>query len=657
MTTGPPVTLERYPIEGFALSPAVRLFVVAAFALALSATASASTDVIAPGRGAAHIALASSPAQYVPGEVIVRFRARASRAAERRADARVGARVTERFTAMRMQVAKTPAGLSVAAAIRRYEADPAVASAEPNYLRYPNLTPTDALFAQLWGLNNTAQSHPVTDHPAGDSTPTPHAGANDADIDAPEAWDVETGDSNTVIAVIDTGADVSHPDLAGQVWTNPGEVDDGLDNDGNNKIDDINGWDFANHDETLLSGNPFVGYDHGTHVSGTIAAALDNSTGVVGVCPGCRIMVLKVARDSDGQMALSSIIGALNYAKQKGAQIANMSYGGPQWSNNERNAIRTSGLLAVVSSGNDSLDNDMPLSVDIVGGPAPDIFSPSYPASYTLSNILTVAASNDEDRNGYSTECDDSGFTKSECAFTNWGHDSVDVSAPGVDITSTVPVAAPVDWETWDGTSMAAPHVSGVAGLVLSANPTYSVGEVKNAIMNSADRPANLDTLYIAPAQGITGPSGDIVIETGSPFTRTSGRVNALSALTGSTTNATPHTDGNVNGATSMSRAKVSGSVGWPKDINDVKKRKLSKGRTYRVTLTVPGGEDYDLWVWKPGTKEIWQFPKLQKFSATVGSSDEGLKFKAGSTGVYYLHVQAWVRSAGRYTLKIARVG
>jgi subtilisin family serine protease len=637
---------------GFRFSAAVRVLALTVLALGLCATASASTDRAPTREDAVRARGFASSAQYVPGEVLVRFRSGVSRAAERRANARVGARVIDRFGALRVQVAKAPPGLTVAAAVRRYEADPAVAFAEPNYLRYPSLTPSDPHFVGLFGLNNTGQLHPVSETPFGGSPPASHAGEPDADIDVTEAWDSQTGDGVTV-AVIDTGVDVSHPDLSGQLWTNPDEIPgNGLDDDLNGHVDDVHGWDFADDNASLLSANAFFGYDHGTHVAGTIAAALDDTTGVVGVCPGCRIMVLKIARDSNGAMPLSAAIAAIDYAKQQGVRIANMSYGGPQWSNAEREAIRTSGLLAVVAAGNESLDNDMALASDLDGNGSFDIFSPSYPAAYTLSNILTVGASNDEDRNGYSTECA-LALSKPRCAFTNWGHDSVDLSAPGVDVTSTVPGGG---WETWDGTSMAAPHVAGAAGLVLSENPTHSVADVKHALMNSVDRPDDLDTLYIAPAPGIVGPSGTIALKTGTPFSRTSGRLNVAGALAGSIVNATQTTDGNINGAKSMSNAQLKGRVAWPQDVNDVYKRKLYAGRTYKITLVVPAGSDSDLFVWKPGTKEIWQFSKLHRFSTRIGSADEVIKFKASKTGVYFLHVMAWLQEEGGYTLKIARV-
>jgi subtilisin family serine protease len=550
-----------------------------------------------------------------------------------------------------MQLVKLPRGLAVSDAARRYRRDPAVSFAEPNYLRYPTAVPTDALFSDLWGLNNTGQLHAVSDTELdGDDTATLQLGTTDADIDAPEAWDFQTG-NGTVVAVIDSGFDVSHPDLSGQLWTNPDDTQDGNDNDGNGKTDDVNGWDFGDNDATLLGSTPFLGYDHGTHVAGTIAAVQDDNgtnDGIVGVCPNCKIMALKIARDSDGAFSLSAEIAALAYAKSKGAKIANMSLGGPGWSMAEREAIRTSGLLAVVSAGNESLDNDMALASDLDGDGYWDIASPSYPAAYTLPNVLTVGASNHNDENGYSTECHALGFSKPQCAFTNWGHDSVDVSAPGADITSTVPGAG---WETWDGTSMAAPHVAGIAALVLAQNPTFSVAQLKNGVMRSVEKPPILTTMYMAPAPGLTGARWKM-----GTFTRTSGRVNALNALTASSANATPLTDGNVDGAKTMSTAKVFGTVAWPGDVNDVRKRKLTRGRTYRFTLVVPAGKDYDLYVWKPGAKEVWQPNKFLRGSAHAGAADEVVKFRARSTGVYYIQVSTWLFKSGRYTLKFARL-
>jgi subtilisin family serine protease len=600
--------------------------------------------------------------QYVPGEVIVGFRAHASRADVARVHGRVPARVAQRFSGLRMQLLKLKRGTSVQEAIRRYQQDPAVAFAEPNHVRYP----TANLLAHLWGLNNTGQLHPVADsvtmHAEAD-----HAGTNDADIDAPEAWGALTGSEHPIIAVIDTGVDIAHPDLVNQIWENPGESPnadasctpncdtDGVDTDDNGFVDDVHGYDFAEDDgDTLLDANPhFPGFEHGTHVAGIIAGD-DDADGIVGVCPGCEIMVLKIARDSDGLLLESAELAALAYAHENGAKIANMSFGGPDWSNAEREVIRTSGLLAVVSAGNDALDNDMYLAADIgVGNSDPDVFSPSYPASFTLNNILAVGASNDEDRNAYSTECFAVLASRAECAFTNWGHDSIDLAAPGVDIESSVPGG----FETFDGTSMAAPHVAGTAGLVLSQNPTYTVAQLKNALMRSVDKPTTLRTIYI--------PSyldGNAHAKPGS-FSRTAGRINANNALNAGITNATPLSDGNIDGAKGMSKASVTGSVSWPADINDVKKKRLSKGHVYRLSLVVPARKDYDLFVWKPGTKEIWQIPGGDHFGRLAGASvtprngaDEVVKFKAGSTGTYYFHISAWLFKSGSYRLTLKKI-
>jgi subtilisin family serine protease len=625
--------------------------ILATSLLVFAPGASAASDSTRTRGLQAHLDLASSQAQYIPGELIVGFRATAERGAMRRANVRVGARVSRRFAAFRMQLVKLPRGLAVSDAVRQYRRDPAVTFAEPNFLRHATSVPTDELFNDLWGLENLGQTHAVSDYDLWAGTPA--SGTAGADIGASDAWDFQMG-NGTVVAVIDSGVDVLHPDLSGQFWTNTGEIQsNGLDDDLNGHVDDVNGWDFANNDATLLSANHFEGYDHGTHVAGTIAAVReDNGTndGVVGVCPDCKIMALKIARDSDGAFALSAEIAALAYAESEGAKIANMSLGGPAWSMAEREAIRLSGLLAVVSAGNDSLDNDMFLASDTNSDTQYDIFSPSYPAAYTLPNILTVGASNHNDENGYSTQCHALGDPKPLCAFTNWGHDSVDVSAPGVDITSTVPEAG---WETWDGTSMAAPHVAGIAALVLAkSGSTFTVAQLKNAVMRSVDRPALLTRMYFNAAPGLTGAAGTAPTGT---FTRTSGRVNAFTALSASTTNATSLTDGNVDGAKTMSTAKVFGTIAWPADINDVRKRKLTRGRTYRFTLVVPAGKDYDLYVWKPGAKEIWQPNKFLRYSARIGAADEFVKFRARMTGVYYIQVSTWLFKSGRYTLKFAR--
>jgi subtilisin family serine protease len=621
-----------------------RVVFVAAAVCALAATPLATAGLDRPPAPAQRALTVEPRGSYVPGEVIVQFRAKASRAARGHALARVPARVAERLADVRANLMKLSRGTSVQAAVRAYNADPAVAFAEPNYLRHVDGTTLDT--TNLWGLNNTAQVHSLA------NTASTRAGVLDADIDAPEAWAAVAPNNNPIIAVIDTGVDVAHADLDGRLWVNTAELvgDPGVDDDGNGYQDDVNGYDFAHNDgSTLVDATlpHFVGWDHGTHVAGTIAAE-HNGSGVMGVCDDCRIMVLKIADDSTGAMDIRDEAEALDYAKANGARVVNLSLGGPDFSNMERNAISRFGRLAAVAAGNEALDNDMFLNADADGDTQFDTFSPSYPASFTLGNILTVGASNDMDENAYSTACFNSIASKPECAFTNWGHDSVDVSAPGADIMSTVPGNA---YETWDGTSMATPHVAGIAGLLLASNPALTTAQLKNKIMRGVDKPDSLDTVHM-PSY-VTGTARS---RNGS-FSRTTGRANASGALAAGTSSATPSSDGNINGAKGMSTATVSGQISWPADINDVRKKKLVRGGVYRITLTVPSGRDYDLYVWEPGSKEIWQ-PNMNRAASlsTIQGRDELVQFVAAKTGVHYIQVSAWLLESGGYKLTVKRV-
>jgi subtilisin family serine protease len=257
-----------------------------------------------------------------------------------------------------------------------------------------------------------------------------------------------------VVAVIDDGIDFSHPDLAARAWRNPGESGGGresndIDDDGNGYVDDVNGYDFCNGDATVHD----AGQDgHGTHVAGTIAASL-NGQGVVGVAPGVKLMALKFIDNGNGCGFDSMAIDAIDYAESFGVRIMNASWGGPFPSAVLDAAIAGSGALLVAAAGNSSSNMD--------GGG-----QKFYPAASTLPNILSVAAADQQGR---------------IASFSNYGSTSVDISAPGTNILSTYPAggscsAACYAWSA--GTSMAAPHVTGVAALVgsrsasLLATPT-----------------------------------------------------------------------------------------------------------------------------------------------------------------------------------------
>jgi subtilisin family serine protease len=590
--------------------------------------------------------------RWVKGELLVKFREGVQRAEARKAHLLRGARLTSRIRGAGIDVVRLPPGLTVREAIAAYRSDPLVETVEPNLRReLLQVIPNDPAFPEQWGLLNTGQAHSLSDPP-----PPTASGTPDADADVADAWTIQDGDPNTVIAVIDSGLDVTHPDLDGNLWVNPADATvDGVDNDGNGYVDDVNGCDFTDRvcpPHTLLEpADLALNYGHGTHVAGIAAAEFQNGTGVAGVCPQCKIMALKIVEKVGDELAvnLDAEILALEYARTMGADIVNLSFGGDIYSKLERDAIAAldaTGVLVVAASGNAALDNDLSIIRTI-----DELASPSYPASYTLPNILSVAATNHHDQYGYFTGC--AIRAEPECLFTHWGHDSVDVAGPGVDILSTFPGAGYV---AFNGTSMASPFVAGVAGLVKSQNPLYTDAELKNAIMNTADHPVALDTLNV-----LGKPRGGAFTRTGD------GRVNAVAALTGSTANATALTDGNIDGARRIKSVRR-GVVTWPDDVNDVFKRRLKKG-TYRVFLDGPKGKDLDLYVWKRGTTEIWQYElachplvgpagqcKLMKARAGPTADEEIEKLKIKKKGVYFFHVSAFLFSKGKYRLSVRKL-
>ncbi len=347
---------------------------------------------------------------------------------------------------------KLPAGMSTAEAMAVMAKDDRVAYVEPNHTftldgaqPKEGVNLPDDLDTRLWGLNNTGQN----------------SGTADADIDAPEAWTVSTGAradaGGPIIAVIDTGADFNHPDLKDNIWTNAGEIPgDGIDNDGNGVIDDVHGYNaLAN------SGNPMDGHSHGSHCSGTIGASGNNAQGVVGVNWQATIMPVKIFSDQ-GSTDAASIIRGINYATQMGARITSNSWGGGQFNQGIYDAFKNSPALHIMAAGNSGSDNDS---------------SPHYPSSYDLPNNVAVAATDRNDQ---------------LASFSCYGANSVDIAAPGVNIWSTVPVSKG-SYGDMSGTSMATPHVSGVAGLIAAAYPNATNDEIKARLMNGSDKLSQLD--------------------------------------------------------------------------------------------------------------------------------------------------------------------
>ena len=259
----------------------------------------------------------------------------------------------------------------------------------------------------------------------------------------------------------------THEDLAGNVWTNPYDPPDGVDNDGNGYIDDIHGWDFAGNDNSVYDGS---GDDHGTHVSGTVAARGGNGIGVAGVCWNIQLISVKFLGRNGGTTA--NAIKAVNYVTDLKARhglkivATNNSWGGGGFSQGLSDAIQNAGsanILFVAAAGNSGANIDI---------------TPSYPASYSLDNIIAVAA------------IDKSGNLAS---WSNYGSTSVDLGAPGVGIWSTVPnKKSQSSYSSYSGTSMATPHVTGAAALYAAAHPTATAADIKQAILSSTVPTASL---------------------------------------------------------------------------------------------------------------------------------------------------------------------
>ena len=323
--------------------------------------------------------------------------------------------------------------------------NPLVIRVEYNYQVRIALTPDDPSFNQLWGLNNIGQT----------------GGVPDADVDAPEAWDQTTGDPSVVVAVIDTGVAYDHPDLAANMWINTGEIPgNGIDDDGNGYVDDVYGYDFSNNDS-----NPYDDHGHGTHVSGTIAAVGNNGVGITGVTWRARIMAVKFLNAS-GSGSTDGAINAILYAASNGAKVLNNSWGGGGFSQALLDAIQASdqaGALFIAAAGNSNTNNDV---------------TPHYPSSYEVPNVIAGAATDHGDL---------------KASFSSYGATTVDLGAPGVSIYSTVPVAGhsccsnATGYSNLSGTSMATPHVSGAAALLLARFPGSSHLAIRDRILNTAD--------------------------------------------------------------------------------------------------------------------------------------------------------------------------
>lgn len=348
-------------------------------------------------------------------------------------------------------------GIVTEDAIARAKAKfPMLTNIEPDRISHTQQVPNDPLFVNQYTHQNVGQT--IAGQP----------GVIDADIDSTDAWDKTIGSAGVLVAIIDTGVQIDHPDLQANIWTNPGEIaGNGIDDDGNGFVDDVHGWDFGE-----LDNNPDDQEGHGTAVAGVVGAVGNNNIGVTGVAWNVGIVPLKIA-DRYGSLVLSAIIGSHDYCTQmreRGENLvaSNNSYGGfgdafykdaPQGFDSERDAIQAfidSGGVFVAAAGNSAFNNDNPNVTD-------------YPASYNLPGLVAVAATDNTD---------------GMASFSSYGPETVDLGAPGLYNFTT---AIGSGYQYISGTSFSSPTVAGAVALLKSYKPNASPEEIRRALIDSVD--------------------------------------------------------------------------------------------------------------------------------------------------------------------------
>ncbi|MFZ9689398.1 MAG: S8 family serine peptidase, partial [Phycisphaerales bacterium] len=456
--------------------------------------------------------------KFDPFSVLVRFDLAADPAAIERAIALVDGRVAQVYDVVPGLV-HLEIGVPVDRALAALNQLKCVRYAEPDWVCKATSVPNDSNFGSLWGMRNTGQT--VNSDP----------GVAGADSRAHLAWDTFTGSSTFVVAIIDDGTNRTHPDLAANIWSNPGEIaGDGIDNEGNGYVDDTWGYDFYQRDN-----NP-SGTGHGTHTAGTVGAVGNNGVGVAGVMWSCKLMALRFLGPNGG--VTSDAILSVQYANGKRVRVSNNSWGGGGYSQalyDAINAGKAANHLFVAASGNSGINSDS---------------SPAYPGAYNLDNIINVAATDNND---------------GRASFSNYGATTVDIGAPGVNILSTYGNSG---YSYLNGTSMACPHVAGAVALVTAANPTLTYAQVRSRILSTARPVASLSgrcvtggVVDIAAAIAGGGGGGTNTAPTVAISSPTSGGSFTAGAAITFTGTATDTQDGSLTASMTWS-SSLQGTIG-----------------------------------------------------------------------------------------------
>lgn len=463
----------------------------------------------------------------VPGEYVVRLKPQAMGIQSVNALSQsLGAYVKSSIPSHNIVVVKRPVFETTYSAVKSLANNPLVDVAEPNYIYKINKTPNDPMFGQLWGMSN-----------AGQKDSEGHAGVAGVDIGVEKAWDIETGSEKMVVAVIDTGIDFNHPDLKDNLWTNEAEAKGkpGVDDDGNGVIDDIHGFNAITG-----NGNAMDDQGHGSHCAGTIGAKGNDGKGIVGVNWNVKLMAVKFL-DANGSGSLEDAIKAIDYATKMGAKVMSNSWGGGSFSQTLFDSIKateTAGALFIAAAGNDGSNNDS---------------AEAYPANYNTSNMISVAA------------IDNAG---ARANFSNYGKNKVHLAAPGVNIYSSTGGK----YDSWSGTSMATPHVSGVAALVWSHEQNMDAVAIKQRLLST-----------VKPLASLRGK------------VKTGGMVNAYNALVNKNPEADPNDPAN-----------------WQtKDVNYSSPHPYEKNSDIRFEIKVPGAKEIALYFEKFDTEGIYDTMEL----------------------------------------------